>query len=249
MYKQLTSGWLFVKSAACFGIQGEFTGIQGKIIAYFAEKTYNIQNKERSFLMKKSNVFIAIATALCIAVPTISASADSTGKIDMDEWYKMYNSLSDEEKLALNFDPNSVTNPQSADDYSFYTVKGGFRKGKDKLYYVYSDGSYAKGWQEIDGNTYYFNEKGEAATKSCIIDGIRYKFDSDGICGGKYTGWTKKSGEYYYYKNGEMKKNCWLTVNGKRTYYLTSNGSMATGEVVIGETTYVFSDNGKLTDI
>ena len=50
-------------------------------------------------------------------------------------------------------------------------------------------------------------------------DGIRYiQYDSGEAK--PYTGWTAKAGKRYYYKNGIMKKNCWLTVNGRRKYFL-----------------------------
>lgn len=124
----------------------------------------------------------------------------------------------------------------------------GFVKKDGKLYYMRSDGSYATGWQTINGNKYYFRKTGEAVNKNTVIGKIRYKFDANGICQGTYTGWVKKSGKYYYYKNGEMRTNCWINVKGVKTYYLTEDGSRATGEAIIDGKTYVFSDNGKLTN-
>lgn len=37
------------------------------------------------------------------------------------------------------------------------------------------------GWQELDGNTYYFDSDGEPATGWQVIQGIPYLFDSEGI--------------------------------------------------------------------
>ncbi len=108
------------------------------------------------------------------------------------------------------------------------------------------DGEYVVGWQTVDGNKYYFREDGSAVVKNTVINGIRYKFGKDGVCKGKYSGWVKKSGKYYYYKNGEIRKNCWLKVKGKKTYYLTEDGSRAVGTVEIAGKTYSFDKNGKL---
>ncbi len=115
-----------------------------------------------------------------------------------------------------------------------------------KLCAVKSDGSYAYGWQAADGNIFYFRKNGEAAVKNTTIGGIRYKFSSDGVCTGKYTGWVKRSGKYYYYKNGEMLKSQWLKVKGKNTYYLSADGSRAVGETEISGKTYTFGENGKV---
>lgn len=123
---------------------------------------------------------------------------------------------------------------------------GDLQKIGGKIYYVYPDGSYAKGWLTVDGNKYYFRSSGAAVTKNTVIEGIRYKFNSDGVCTGKYSGWVKKSGKYYYYKNGEMKKNCWIKSGGKRTYYLTEDGSRAVGTIKISGKNYTFDENGKL---
>lgn len=61
-----------------------------------------------------------------------------------------------------------------------------------------------------------------------------------------YTGWTKKSDKRFYYKNGKMIKNKWLTSKGVRKYYLTDDGSAATGKVTISGTEYEFDDKGRL---
>ena len=76
-------------------------------------------------------------------------------------------------------------------------------------------------------------------------DGIRYiQYDSGEAK--PYTGWTTKAGKRYYYKNGIMKKNCWLTVNGRRKYFLTKDGSAAVGKVTVSGVEYNFDDKGQL---
>lgn len=116
----------------------------------------------------------------------------------------------------------------------------------NRLYCITEKGDYAYGWQDIDGKRYYFRKTGAAVTSSAKINGVYYKFGSDGVCKGEYTGWSKKSGKYYYYKQGRMLKNCWLTIKGKKTYYLDENGIRAVGEVMIKGEVFTFGDNGKL---
>lgn len=76
-------------------------------------------------------------------------------------------------------------------------------------------------------------------------NGIKYVQNDSGEIK-TYTGWVKKSGKRYYYKDGMMKKNCWLRVNGKRTYFLQKDGSMAVGKVKVSGKEYEFGENGKL---
>lgn len=61
-----------------------------------------------------------------------------------------------------------------------------------------------------------------------------------------YTGWTKKGGSRYYYKDGVMKKNCWLKVGGERKYYLKKDGTAAVGKITLSGTDYEFDKNGAL---
>jgi len=129
---------------------------------------------------------------------------------------------------------------------AYGNANGKLTKIKDKIYFIEANGKYAVGWQTVDGKQYYFRQDGSAVVKNTVINGIRYRFDENGVCKGKYSGWVKKSDKYYYYKNGEIKKNCWLKVNGKRTYYLTSDGSMAVGNIKISGKAYSFDKNGKL---
>lgn len=76
-------------------------------------------------------------------------------------------------------------------------------------------------------------------------DGVKYIQYDNGETK-LYTGWTKKAGKRYYYKNGIMKKSCWLKSNGKRTYFLRKDGSMAVGKITISGVEYEFDENGKL---
>lgn len=77
-------------------------------------------------------------------------------------------------------------------------------------------------------------------------DGLKYRVSDSGEDMGLYSGWTKKGGDRYYYKNGEMKKNCWLRSKGVRKYFLQADGKAATGKVTIQGVEYEFDENGAL---
>ncbi|MBP3857010.1 MAG: hypothetical protein IK990_15500 [Ruminiclostridium sp.] len=84
-------------------------------------------------------------------------------------------------------------------------------------------------WIKIGGKKYYVNSKGIIETKSCIIEGVMYKFSSNGECIGKYTGWAKTSKGNRYYKNGIMLKNRWIKTKSGKRYYAGSDGYMTIG--------------------
>lgn len=113
----------------------------------------------------------------------------------------------------------------SAEEYMLpeYSSEG-LRNIYGKLYYVQSDGSYYVGWKTIGSRKYFFGMDGSALTDNTVIGNVRYIFGSDGACGGKYTGWVRKNGYRYYYKNGMY----------------------VTGVNKISGKTYTFGDNGIL---
>lgn len=80
-------------------------------------------------------------------------------------------------------------------------------------------------------------------------DGFKYLVSDSGEEKGLYSGWTKRGDDYYYYANGVKKKNCWLTSNGERKYFLQADGSRAVGKVTILGEEFKFDKNGvKLPD-
>lgn len=78
----------------------------------------------------------------------------------------------------------------------------GLRNIGGELYYVQSDGSWYVGWKTVNGSKYFFGMDGVALTNNAIIGNVRYTFGEDGVCTGLYTGWLRKDGFKYYYKNG-----------------------------------------------
>lgn len=97
----------------------------------------------------------------------------------------------------------------------------------------------ACGWNEFDGEKYYIKSNGVFATKSTIIDGIRYKFGKDGVCQGKYTGKVKSGNRIICYKDGVKQDELftgWLKAGGKRFY--AKDGVIRTGWVTVGSGRY-----------
>ena len=86
------------------------------------------------------------------------------------------------------------------------------------------------------------------ADKVKTVDGLLYRYSDSGESKGVYTGWVKKGADRYYYKNGKMLKSCWLTVKGKKTYYLRKNGKMAVGTIKTGGKYYAFDEKGRLDE-
>lgn len=74
-------------------------------------------------------------------------------------------------------------------------------------------------------------------------DGLKYIQYEDGSSE-LYTGWTVTAGKYRYYKEGRMLKNCWLTENNIRRYFLTRDGYAAVGRVTVGGVEYEFDSRG-----
>ncbi len=107
---------------------------------------------------------------------------------------------------------------------------------------------YTTGWNTINGADYYINPDGTLQTKSCSIDGIRYSFSSNGVCKGRYTGWTKSSKGRRYYKNGELVKNKWLKTKSGKRYYAGAEGYMRTGWAMIKEKGICFFDENGIWD-
>ena len=80
------------------------------------------------------------------------------------------------------------------------------------------------GWNTIDGEKYYVRSDGTLATRSMTIGGIRYKFGENGVCDGKYTGWTRSSKGRRYWKDGILQKNTEITTESGKVYKLDKNG-------------------------
>lgn len=99
----------------------------------------------------------------------------------------------------------------------------GLQQINNAIYYYGEDGSILKGWHEILGKKYYFDEiDGKMKTGETLVDGIKYNIGSDGslICG-------------------------WYEINNDK-YYYNEYGYPTIGKVDLNGIEYMFSDDGKL---
>jgi len=99
------------------------------------------------------------------------------------------------------------------------------------------------GWQEADGNTYYYRADGTKATGWLEVDGVRYFFAADGA---RYSGWLEQEEGRYYLDAGGVTVTGWLELAGVR-YYLGENGLMVTGWFQQDEHCYYLQSNGAMT--
>ena len=130
---------------------------------------------------------------------------------------------------------------------------------EDGRYYLDASGEIVTGWQEIDGNTYYFHdEDGTLFTGLCPIDLVFYYFDEQGIMqtgwidGHYYTpegpmavGLTEIDGQLYYFQPDGYPAAGWQDVDGKRCYF-GSNGEALTGWQEIDGSRYYLGEDSSL---
>lgn len=98
-----------------------------------------------------------------------------------------------------------------------------------------ADGTPSAGWRD---NRYF--EKGKALTGWQEIQGQQYYFRSDGVAA---EGWQTVEGERYFFANG-VACTGWFT-EGKDRYYFLENGVMAVGRVEIDGVFSFFTSTGK----
>ena len=131
----------------------------------------------------------------------------------------------------------------------YIVSNGNDEKKVTEWYYAGDEGKAVKGWQTIDGVTYYFNEwSGRMESNRILeINGVKYGFNASGamIKNNWYN--EKNSGEskwYYFGSNGNMIFG--LKQINKSTYYFKENdGYMITNETLeVNGVTYYFDENG-----
>lgn len=104
-------------------------------------------------------------------------------------------------------------------------------------------------WQEKDGERYWYNSDGNAASGFKNIEDTGYIFDSDGRLVKKYTGFTNSTLGRRYYRDGEIVKNVWLKVGGVRKYFAGEDGYLLTGWQLLKDGFfYKFDEKGAVID-
>ena len=143
-------------------------------------------------------------------------------------------------------------------------VKGAFNKvGNDSFYYL--AGQPQRGWFNIEGDWYYFDRKRGGAMAHLGLDGntsidkdadgkypvessdgtsLLFTFDEDGkLVEGALSETTQ--GLVYYWANNERLTG-WFMIDGDFYYFSPVDFFAVTGEQVIDEKTYTFTDAGVL---
>ena len=120
------------------------------------------------------------------------------------------------------------------------------------------------GWQQIDGEWYYYSEAGEALTGWQQINGKWYYLDYQGVMltgwffstnSGKWfyldptngwmlTGWQKVGNYWYYMDSSGAMKTGWQKVNGSWYYMDPTCGRMLTGWQQINGLWYYMNSSG-----
>ena len=138
------------------------------------------------------------------------------------------------------------------EDYWYYFNKDGsmatsaWKWSDGKWYYLKDNGQVATGWTQVGTEWYYFKDpSGDLQTGWFRANGSWYCANDDGTM---KTGWADSSDGVCYLDEvtGKMKKNEWVTVDGK-SYYFNINGIMVTGSRYIDGTKYVFNSDGSLS--
>lgn len=132
--------------------------------------------------------------------------------------------------------------PLTKASYSgFVTING------QLYYYDPATGERLKGLRVIDGNTYYFQKSGAAASGRQTVDGLTYYFDpvthrqSTGIVEVDYSTVKRK---HYFLAEGGLASG-WIEENGKKYYFSSpeSEAIMLTGVQLIDEKIYYFDSS------
>ena len=140
---------------------------------------------------------------------------------------------------------------QDNDDRYFVGEDGAVKKMEwvndgGKNYYLKADGKMTMDWFKIEDYWYYFKDpSGALQTGWFRANDNWYCANDDGTM---KTGWADSSDGLCYLDdvNGQMKKNEWVTVDGK-SYYFNINGIMITGSRYIDGIKYIFNSDGSLS--
>ena len=151
-----------------------------------------------------------------------------------------------------------VNNPIQNDSF---TLKNGWIKENNQTYY-YINNVKVKGFQTIEGKTYFFSNVNYALKSGMqYIEGKPFYLNNDGTV---VDGWKTINGKTYYYgqdhfavkgfqKIGEktyffsninyVLKSGWQSLNGN-IFYLNTDGSVVYGNQSIEGRDYIFDENG-----
>ncbi|MCD7745682.1 MAG: serine hydrolase [Lachnospiraceae bacterium] len=179
------------------------------------------------------------SSAVVSASESTESSADTSGTgttdaVSTDTSDAAGNSSGSSADTSADSSAISISNIQSASGGKFVRRSGQYYyrlsdgtyamncllKIKGKIYYFSETGRRKYGWQEIDGNAYYFGKKSE---------GYMYK-----------SKWLTYNEDRYYLTSDGTPAVGWKTIKSKR-YYFSSAGVACRSKKTLDGTTYYFS--------
>ncbi len=104
------------------------------------------------------------------------------------------------------------------------------------------DEEWRTGWQQINNNWYYYNDKSILQTGWQNIEGKYYYFNESGVM---QKDWLYSDGNWYYLNTGGDRRSGWLELN-KKWYYLDANGVMQTGLARADGHVFYFNGSGEM---
>lgn len=134
--------------------------------------------------------------------------------------------------------PTTGTTPHTTPPTTVPLRNGWQEADGDRYYFV--DDQAVTGWQEVDGLNRYFLPDGKLAVGFVTVDADRYYFDMEGCY---LTGWQDVEGKRYYLGEDGVLFAGWLQQEDA-TYYLKEDGSMARGHVQIDGVNHYFTSTG-----
>lgn len=177
-----------------------------------------------------------------------------TGKAVTDAWKEI-----DGKTYRFDDEGACITGYYEEEDKAYYfdsngVLKTGFVYVSGKRMYFYPEederfGTYARGWQVIDGKTCFFGSDGTAMPGIREVDGRTYLFDPNGAV---TTGWVTRNGtsKYYYEKAGgkcRLGEQARGFVNiGNAQYYFSESGALVKGLFKYNGFTYYSGQDGKV---
>ena len=133
----------------------------------------------------------------------------------------------------------SQTKPQPTTPPTTMPVPDGWQEiDGDRFYFL--NGTALTGWQQVDGLQRYFCSDGRLAVGFTEVEGDRYYFDTEGCY---LTGWQEVDGKRYYLGEDGVACTGWLQQEDA-VYYLKEDGAMARGCVVIDGVNHYFTSTG-----
>lgn len=106
-----------------------------------------------------------------------------------------------------------------------------------------STGEYAVGWNEIEGEWYYFNQRGILLYNQWKKWNNRWFYLTDSGAAAK--NWKKIAGIWYYFNKENQMEIGWIQ-DKEQWYYLDYDGSMKTGWLQYKDQWYYFAPSGEM---